>query len=154
MDTYFDRTYLENLIGPAIVSSSLLYGGHTSATTGSVMAQFISSSCAYVNQFYSVAGYGIPIHDPIPNYVADLAAYKCAEMLYTKTNRPVPPTIIYQIQTNTQLLSALVEGKLKPGALDADLMGSVQGGHAFSDSSSGSPQQPLVSLPNLKGTFF
>lgn len=153
---YISETYISNIMSPGVLSGTLVYGGTTTATTGSVLAQFITGSCGYVDSFLQARGYTLPL-SPVPAIVQELAAYKTVERLYQRANKGVPDNITFNIRdSQAELLEmAIAKGILPAPGVAEDNVASAAGGHSVTPNSvsAGDPRAPVFSREDFDNNW-
>lgn len=129
MSLYIDEDYMVSFMGAENLSSSLCYGGTSAATTGSVLARFLSASCSHVDSFLEPT-YEVPIGAP-PENLKMIAAAVCQSYLMRRSHQPLDQFLDGQLKEGTGYLMLVREGKLSLPGISEDMAGAVAGGSCF-----------------------
>jgi len=152
---YFDRAYLEGIMGTGQVSGALVYGGTPTAQTASILSNYIEASSNYCDAFLDAGGYSVPL-SPVPDMIKQIAAQHCAKQLLIRSNSPVPASLDQQLVSNEAILLAVRDGRVLIPGFDPSDEGAAAGGHSISNassSSSSSSSGPFFSRGSLFGTW-
>ena len=132
---YIDEDYVRTIMRPGVTSGSLVYGGVTLATTGSVMANAISRSCSYVDA-YLAGSYSVPVENP-PENLKEIAAYRTIYVLFLDSNTTIPASLERMVGQGETTLMGYSQGVLDLPGIPKNTDGAHDGGHTFSDNGEG-----------------